>query len=83
MYNVSTMADDRPPRKDQVISGRASKKDIERARARAKSEGRSLWDVIRSFITGYGNNEYGTPPPLPGEGRRAKKQPRKKTPSQD
>ncbi len=77
------MADERPPRKDQVISGRASKKDVERARARAKSEGRSLWDVIRSFISGYGNNEYGAPPPLPGEGRRAKKQPRKKKSGDD
>ena len=71
------MADERPQRKDMMLTTRATKEEVKAARARAKAEGRSLGDVLRAFLARFGSGEFPSPPPLPGEGRRAKKAPRK------
>lgn len=71
-------ADGRPAPKTELLALRANQKHIAKAKARAKKEGRSLIDVIRAFVFGYGEDEYPAPPKLPGEGRRAKKQSKKK-----
>jgi hypothetical protein len=85
---IISMADDdgqveRPEAKDDRITIRVPpewKRDAERRARRAR---RSLLDVIRSYVFGYGMGEFPEPPLLPGEGKRAKKRSRKKQPPSD
>ena len=78
---IASMADDdgqRPEPKDDRITIRVPpewKRDAERRARRSK---RSLLDVIRSYVFGYGMGEFPEPPQLPGEGKRAKKRSKKK-----
>jgi len=73
---------ERPDRKDAHLTMRVPEEWVAEAEKRARKSKRSLLEVIRAFIYGYGLDEFPEPPPYPGEGRRAKKRSKKKSESE-
>lgn len=66
---MSPAEDDEPPRrKGKVIPARVPDDVAEAAHARAKREGRTLGEVIRSWLFGWSEGEYPSPPRR-GDGR--------------
>jgi len=54
--------DDKPTHKDEVLATRVPPEIAARARKRAAKEGRSLAEVIRSWLFGWADDEYPSPP---------------------
>ena len=68
---------ERPKKKRGRTLGVRVDEDIYRgAQERAEHEGRSLVEILRSWLFGWSSGEYPSPPKAPGEGRRAPKRPR-------
>lgn len=76
------MADkERPEPRTNTITVRVSPDEGQKAKDRAKREGRDLAAIIRAWLRLFGEDEAPSPPTMPDEGVRAKKRSKKNPPT--
>lgn len=83
--DFDTDREGRPPESDSYIPNirtpgawkDAAQKRLDAENA-ARGQRRSLADVLKAFLFGYGLGEYPHPGEYPGEGKRAKKKPKRR-----
>lgn len=69
------MSDDsnRPQPRDKRLGTSVDQELYDKAVAKAALTGRTVSDILRSWVTGWVDDEFPDPPVLPGSGKRAKK----------